>query len=367
MKAKIRDICFALAFMLVFVMPLVFFDFVGGKISLQENRVLARRPPMSYILQSPSDFVQQFDAYFTDNVGFRENIIGAYNRINRSIGQGYYLDGASVVFIGKEGHHFHSRYNQITPIYQGEPWLGDTQLKDLSLRLNQIDSYIASMNIPFIMMICTDKESIYPEYYPDFVIKGPEPSSLDTVVNYLSSNTTVDLFCIKERLMEEKENYLLYPKTGDIYALCHYNETGGFFAYQELMKHVSAYFPSMVAFELDDVTIEYSETGLSAVMINHDDEVFVIEPRFFSDALEFENINPNLPTLLLLHDSYASYFTNMLPQHFGRTIMHHYRSVDLLDEYIRIYSPDLIIFETAERAIPDFSSSLIRFQVPILK
>jgi hypothetical protein len=48
-----------------------------------------------------------------------------------------------------------------------------------------------------------------------------------------------------------------------------------------------------------------------------------IEPRFLDDAVEFENIDQSLPTLLLLKDSYSNWFINYIPQHFGRIIMHY--------------------------------------------
>jgi len=352
--------CFILIFILMLALPLVFVDLRSDRISVGENRMLAKRPFFSEIKNNPELFIRQFDNWFKDSTGFREQMINFYRKTNGIFAQNYYLDGTSIVFIGKQGHHFHTDHNRLLPIYQGKRWLDDAQLYELSMKLNKINQYLREKNIYFVVMLCADKESIYFEYYPDFVIRGPEPTSLDIVVEYLSEHTSVDLFCIKERLLQEKENYLLFPKTGDTSELLHYNETGSFIAYQELMKHVNKYFPNIVPFTLEDVNITYRINGSSSVTLKHEKKYRRIESRFFDDALEFENKDSSLPKLLLLRDSYASWFSNYFPQHFSRTIIHSYwGNLEHLVEYINLYKPDIVVFESAERAIPLFASSVI--------
>ena len=201
MKTKLLSVVFIAIFMLTLLLPMVFADINGGAVSEKENRILAPRPPVSYMFKYPGDFIKQFDDWFLDNLGYREQIIALYNMINTSISNNYYLDGESVVFIGKHGHHFHSHYNQITPIYQGKPWLEEVELNELSTHLIEINNYLMEKSIPFIIMFCADKESIYPEFYPDFVIRGSEPTSLDKIIDYLKGHTTIDLFCIVAALL----------------------------------------------------------------------------------------------------------------------------------------------------------------------
>lgn len=360
LKAKYFNAIFISVFMIMLLIPLAFIDLSGGAVSNQENRVLAARPSFAYALQHPGDFIRQFDSWFADNVGFRESFISLYNKLVAQ-GQNAYLDGTSIVLIGKDGHHFHSCGNHLIKIYQGKPWLSDSQLNNLSDSLNEINEYLDEKSIPFVVMVCTDKESIYPEYYPDFVIRGLEPTSLDKVVSHLETHTDVDLFCIKERLLQEKENYLLYPKNGDIYELLHYNETGSFFAYQELMKHIGTYFPALEPFQLEDMNIDYLVNGSSSVSLKKGFSFKQVDPSFFDDAVEFENSISNLPTFLILRDSYAGWFINYLPQHFGKTYFHHWNTIERLEEYIETYKPDIVVFETAERELPTFANSLINY------
>jgi len=353
------DRFFNFIFVLILFLPLVFLDFSSDRISIMENRRLANRPFFSGLKKDPNMFFRDFDAWFKDSTGFREKLISLYKKTDGIFIQNSYLDGTSVVFIGKQGHHFHTHYNELLPIWQGKRWLDDAQSYELSKKLNNIDQYLKEKKIPFITMSCTDKESIYPEYYPDFVIKGLEPTSLDVVVNYISTHTNIDFFCVKESLLKEKENWLLYPKTGDIYELCHYNETGSFVAYRELMRHINKYFPNLKPFTFDDVDITYLFNGSSNVTLKQEKNYNVIEARFFDDAVEFENDDTSLPVILLLCDSYAEWFKNYLPQHFGRTIVHHWYKLDQLEEFIDLYKPDIVVIEFAERAIPCFARTAI--------
>jgi len=353
------DRCFIFIFILMLTLPLVFVDLSKDRISVLENRMLAKFPNMNDLKHHQGQFIRDFDAWFKDSTGFREKLISLYKKTDGFLGQNAYLDGKSIVIIGKEGHHFHTHGNQLLPIWQGKRWLDDTQSFELSNKLNSINKYLKERKIPFIVMLCTDKESIYPEYYSDFVIKGPEPSSLDAVVDYISANTSIDFFCIKENLLKEKENWLLYPKTGDIYELCHYNETGSFIAYRELMEHINKYLPNLKSFTFDDVDITYLINGSSNVNLKQEKNFKKIEPRFFDDAVEFENEDLSLPTLLLICDSYAEWFKNFIPQHFGRVIMHHYFTINHFEEYINLYKPDIVVLESAERAIPIFAKNVI--------
>jgi hypothetical protein len=359
-KMRIYNGCFIAIFMAMIMLPLVFVDLKSDRVSVTENRKLTNHPPISDLKNHPGDFIRGFEAWFKDSTGFRERLIKLYKKTDGILGENsYYLDGTSIVFVGKQGHHFHTHYNQLLPIYQGKRWLDDVQSDKLSIKLNKINEYLRERNISFVVMLCADKESIYPEYYPDFVIRGPEPSSLDVVVKYLSTHTNIDFFCIKEAFLMEKENHLLFPKTGNIYELCHYNETGSFIAYQELMKHINTYFPNLKSFSIKDVDIKYLENGSTNVILKNERNYEWIEARFFDNAIEFENKDASLPVLLLFRDSYTDWFHNYLPQHFSRTIMHHYDTLEHFEEYVDLYKPDIVVFESAERALGGFANCVI--------
>jgi hypothetical protein len=93
--------CFIFIFVLMLALPLVFVDLKSDRISVGENRMLAKRPSLSDRKNRPGIFIRQFDAWFKDSTGFRETLINLYKKTDGIFGQNLYLDGTSIVLIGK--------------------------------------------------------------------------------------------------------------------------------------------------------------------------------------------------------------------------------------------------------------------------
>jgi len=128
------------------------------------------------------------------------------------------------------------------------------------------------------------------------------------------------------------------------------------------MNHIKIYFPYLKSYSIEDINIIYRYNGSSSVSLKKEATYSRIDSRFFNDAIEFKNNNTNLPILLLLRDSYADWFHNYLPQHFSRTIFHHWETIEHLEEYIDLYDPNIVVFELAERNIPLFASAVINYK-----
>jgi len=162
---------------------------------------------------------------------------------------------------------------------------------------------------------------------------------------------------------------------GDKFILLHYNEIGAFFAYQELMKHITVYMPEMKPFTLDDVVITYADRGSYPNIPDVQLKKALAYKRLAADiydglpseGLAFENEDASLPTILLMGDSYAgygSYISRYIPEHFGRTVMAHWSYMEFLDQYIERFQPDMVLFVTAEWTLASFADSASRLQTP---
>lgn|GEM_PF-3552863 len=373
MKMKTVNTIFVVLFMLMLLAPLVCIDVSGGGISEQENRVLASRPAMGALLTNPSDFVKRFDRWFSDNIGFRERLIRFYQLQNSMQNQVQYMEGEFVYLIGEQGHRYFAELNgMLIRRFQGKYPLSDERASALVDWLNQTKQSLDAKNIPFMMMLCTDKETIYPEYYPKAIHRGPGPTELERITAYLHEHTNVEVFNTRECLWSQKNNFLLYNKaTGD---LGHYNEIGAYFSYVELMKHIQPHYPAMRSFALEDIDISYDESGSPSVAVKAEapfkklgadffDGVDVLRP-FTWENEAYENADLSLPTILFLRDSYAShnekrFLMNYIPHHFGRTILIYYRNIKYLDAYIAAYEPDIVVFEAGERMLYWFCDILL--------
>jgi hypothetical protein len=371
---RILNGVFIVLFMAMLTLPLVFVDLAQDRVSVQENRMLANFPEMAGMRRHPGDFIRGFDTWFKDSTGFREQLVALYNVIdkNRWLNGIGYTDGQGNYLIGKHGHTFFAgRRGSLIDKFQGKQFLTDDQLTNMAIKLDEVKTYLDSKGIPLIVMFCTDKESIYPEFYPSLIRRGPEPIQLDLITNYLQEHTDVDVFNIRQALLAEKNNFKLYNvSSGD---LTHYNEIGAFFAYRELMRHINIFFPEIIPYELKDIDISYDSTGIPDVSIKAGTTYRKLDPSFFDDVnvrrpfgwenVAYENEEFDLPVILLLRDSYAyhgdnrkKFLANYLPRHFGKAIFILFTNIEYLREYIDRYNPVIVVFELAERQLGYFAN-----------
>jgi hypothetical protein len=359
--------------MAMLTIPLVFVDFASDRVSVQENRMLANFPEPVSMRRHPGDFIRGFDTWFKDSTGFREQLLALYNAIGRNtwFNSIWYMDGRYIYLIGEEGHHYYAGNGNLISKFQGKQFLTDDQLTNMAVRLDEVKMYLDNKGIPLVVMFCADKETIYPEFYPESIKQGPEPVQLDIITGYLQEHTGVDVFNIRQALLLEKDNFMLYAvSSGD---LSHYNEIGAFFAYRELMRHINTYLPDIIPYELSDIDISYGPTGIPKISIKAGTAYKKLDPSFFDDInvhrpfftrenSAYENEESDLPVILLLRDSYAyadddrrRFLANYLPQHFGKAIFISYPNLENIKEYIDRYRPDIVVFESAELVLQGFA------------
>ena len=370
MKRSKTSIAFTIIFMLILILPLLRLDPHGGGVSEEENRVLASRPSISDAIHRPIVFIREFDDWFTDNIGFRKRMIELRKNIDRIDRPTQYSDGVNIYLIGQQGHiYFASEGGRLISKFQGNQYLTDEQLIGLADRLNGIGQFLDERDTPFLFVICPDKESVYPEYYPRSIHRGPDPIQLEIITEYLRDNSNVNLYNSRQILMSEKDNFLVYNRAeGDI---THYNAIGGFIEYEEMMRHFSAYFPEMTPFTIDDTNIVYDEDDIPSVSLKEGSSSHLLGSEFFAgldliDAFNesnyvFENKDPDLPTILIMGDSYTDLFTPFVSQHFGKTIIVHYLNIGRFRELVDLYKPDMVVIQVAERELPLFTDNMINY------
>jgi len=365
---RFLNVSFIILFMAMMILPLVFVDLSPNRVSEKENRMLAERPKFADMKSHPGTFIRDFDAWFKDSTGFREKFITLYKIINdkwlNTVSQ--YTDGQYVYIIGEAGHHyFAGETGRLIPKFQGKQFLSDDLLKYTTEKLEETKMYLDSKGIPFIVMFCADKESVYPEFYPKSIKRGPEPNQLDVITNYLQKHTNVDIFNTRQALLAEKKDYQLYNvSSGD---LSHHNQIGAFFAYRELMKHINIYLPEIVSFKLNDIDISYDTQGIPSVSLKEKKTYKKLKSSFFDDKEAwvlpwekeaFENTKTDLPSILFIRGSFGlEYFIEKyLAEHFRKTICIHYRHLPLIEELINQYKPDIVVFSAGERELIAFAS-----------
>ena len=130
-----------------------------------------------------------------------------------------------------------------------------------------------------VILICPEKEEIYPEYMPTMEIADEIEVPID-IREYLSKNTDITYIYPKEELIKYKKNYLVYKKYDS-----HWNSIGGFIAANELKRAMGLKTENLREFKLK------KEKTLDADLAYYGNTSVDSLPMTFKYI--FENYKPN--------------------------------------------------------------------------
>jgi hypothetical protein len=138
---------------------------------------------------------------------------------------------------GKDGWYFYTGDNL------QEDFMGLLPLKEQQLKTWKIDfvhkrDWLAARGIHYLFVVVPNKQSIYPEYLPDFVQKAKGETRLEQLINYLKKDKDVHILDLTPVLRNAKHTGRLYGKTDT-----HWNFYGAFLGYQAIMRQISRWFP----------------------------------------------------------------------------------------------------------------------------
>lgn len=365
MKAhKFFNVLMVVFFILVISVPLIAVNKTPGKISITENRVLANFPDF----RTPEGklnihFIKDFESWFNDNLGFRDKFVQANTKIQ------YDLFGRLTrtdVLLGKNNWLYYVT-PEILKDYQQLNLPTNQELNDWRGSLEKVSTYLNKKNIPFIVMLNPDKKTIYPENYPDTILKVGDTSRTELIEKNFSTNADLNFFTPIEALLQAKNKATLYSPR---YDNGHWNSYGAFIGYTELMKRVQKYFPDIKVFTADDFEINeyervnkiynaipFSETDLSFDFKNQrsaQETYGVLDNLNLSTKImsaSYLNSNMSLPKALILGDSYLyGFMTPNLAESFSETIFVYSDNIDKIRFLVDYFKPDIVIYENVERS-----------------
>lgn len=203
-------------------------------ISKSEKRKLATLPEFTADLEYIKNFPVNFEAFFKDHFGLRNQIIELHHYIKF-----FYLDVSpvSTVVIGKDGWLFLNDSKTIDD-HRGLARLTPLQLEAIMVDLEDKRKQFEKNGITYLRVIAPNKHSIYPEYLPDRLNQTGNPSRLDQLQAYLKKNAEPQILDLREPLMSAKQEYLLYQPTDN-----HWNSRGALVAYRSIIKKINQMFP----------------------------------------------------------------------------------------------------------------------------
>jgi hypothetical protein len=297
-------------------------------------------------LDSLSEFAQESDIWFRKNFGLRTNLIRWNSLIKWKV---FGISALPEVIIGRNGWLFYCseavRDGNSIRDYQGFSPLNDEELEWLKNKLEKNNAEFQKNNIIYIVVIAPNKNTIYPEYLPDYIKKIYDSTMLDQLVCYLKNRSSVELIDLRDALFREKLHNMLYYMTDT-----HWNDFGAYICYREIMDHLSSHFP-----QLREKIVPVGSVGISSQRFEGDlAKLLVLQDLFHENntsvLVQHEETKPQLDTLVFRHDSFGDKLYPFLKRHFKNIKGHSPFGPFDFDE-IQSCHPQVVIHLMVERYV----------------
>jgi len=229
--------------------------------------------------------------------------------------------------------------------FKGRIILTQEELLKIKATLEEQRNWLRKKGIKYLVVICPNKQTIYPEYLPEWIVKEKGSSTVqDQITSYLSKNSDIEIVDLRKTLLNQKTKNKknLYYKTDT-----HWNQLGTFYAYQEIMKHIIAPDSMDLPVRLIDYKITYipRKGGDISAMIGLED--------FYDDTeISFtlkKKVQKKLKSAFVSHDSY---YIKLEP--FFKASFDTIQNVPFFEnnfDYERIerFNPEIFVYEIVER------------------
>lgn len=314
------------------------------------------KAPFPYIsLENYSSFPSEFEKYFSDRLPYKKILV----RFNSSVH--YYLFKQSIskkVLIGEDDWLFLT--SSVNYTYSNSPVLED-DLEKIACNLQNIKNMLAEKNINFVLLIAPNKETIYPEFLPDYIDISINPTQTDCVIDYIRKNTDISVVYPKRDLLDAKLKYpdlLLYHKLDT-----HWNNAGAYIACQSLLSNLGKSMPEISSMELQKISFSGSDltniigmpikSGTIDYIITSDTDVnTVLDEWDYNNSFKYHN-DSKTGTIMVFRDSFSTALAQYLSTEYGTSI---YPNINTDINQVDEYNPDIVVFEFVERQLFNLTS-----------
>jgi alginate O-acetyltransferase complex protein AlgJ len=314
-------------------------------------------------IQVPNRFRRYVNAHFA----FRVPLMAMYAQLKVRV---FGVSGSDAVTLGKEGWLFFTG-DRIVDDYRCTHPFSEDELSRWRQHLVRRRDWLRGRGIPYVFMVAPNTGTIYPEYLPDGLHRFGPISRLEQLTAYLEQHSDLRPVDLRASLDGAKDRGRLYYKTDS-----HWNQMGGFVAYQQLSARLHDILPGWTTISLADMdqvlTDDWAgdlsfmlgapslfrETRIDLVP-RHGGEVrsdgvtmstseaegnWAIRPVVMRESLQGE-----IPRAVVLRDSYFGAPAQFLSRHFRRMTM--LWTNDLDPTVIEREHPDVVIEEIVERSL----------------
>ncbi len=357
-----KKIVFIIIYLLACVAPFATVWIRKSDTSSAEKRELAAFPKPMKEGRLNTDYFTEFDAWFTDHMGGRSELIEAQTVMKEYV---FGESAESSIILGKKGWLF---YEKTADDYCHVRTLTPRNTENVAYTLRMVQDYCKKAGAEFVFTVAPNKNTLYPENMPARYVQLDCPSNLDALKPALARNE-VCYADLKQAFLDEPRVFY-HPQDS------HWTYEGGFLAYRTIMDKLAPRTGTLL-------TMTYTErrdwdSDLTNMIYPNapdiDPQVYpdinysfqTKTPNVFDEALVIETYGgPGEGTVLMFRDSFGNttwrYFAQTFEKaEFQRAVPYRMSSVERL-------GADVVILEIVERNLINLAEKAPMMAAPTEK
>ena len=209
-------------------------------ISENEKRKLAALPKIQWNTQAVRSYPARFEEFMKDHFGFREQLIHLHNLFQF---QWLKKSPNPQVARGKDGWLFYQTDTfgiSLIDDFRGTVELSALQLEGMRRHLETKRNWLAERGIQYLYVAVPNKQSIYPEFLPDYFNIVSSSTQLDQFLAYMKKHSDLEILDLRPVLQNAKNHGLSYYKTDS-----HWNDRGAYIAYRSIIDRIGKKLPKI--------------------------------------------------------------------------------------------------------------------------
>jgi SGNH hydrolase-like domain, acetyltransferase AlgX len=227
-----RDRVIAWLFAIAVALPgLAVFATAGRTTTQYENRAAAAWPDLSAALPL-REYAAAFERAFTDRFGGRDVLVRLHHAVLVGV---LHTSPVPEVVLGSENWLF------LTPGYKefgaelssAQRMPRSRDYASIVAAIGRRIQYLDAAGIAYLLVIVPDKQTIYPEYFPEALRAQRRDSLLDAVLAHLPAQWRPHVLDLRVPLLAAKAQRQVYFRTDT-----HWNLTGGWVGYVAILAHL---------------------------------------------------------------------------------------------------------------------------------
>ena len=370
-KSRI-EIIFLTIFFIVLFIPIS--NINTQEISQKENRTLAKwKPVINENGEINFNFGKDFNEWFNDRFFLRNFYIDQYYNFKSHFTK-YYYENNGIIYNKQADFSYNKGFNSINR-YLRKDLFSEKELNKVHQNIYNLKKYCDSNNVKLYIALSNDKESIYPEYYPNYYRPNNNISRLEQIKNDLKTIKGLNIISQYENLAKIKDKHMVFLPYDT-----HLNALGSKIEYDTIINEIKKSYPNIKPVNSSEIetiqTEQLSDSVPPEKYINekykYADAIKLLNPAsklnkhvqfetksYFLNEYINNNVDNNLE-VVIIGDSFHARYLHLLAENFHtvKSLFVGFGYDFVIDKYTKDFlfgeKPDILIIESAERFLQRF-------------